>query len=479
MASGMDIDKIVTDLMRAEKLPAQKLYQKKQTLIWSRDEYRNVNKTLSQLMNSADKLRFSTNFSKLNASSSNESVVGATVKSGAKAASYSVQVNKLATSATLIGDELPVGTKFDETILANGTITISNGTANKDIQLGSKTIKSVLNEINNSGLGVRASYDTKNNRISLVSETMGEKSEIELTGDTAAIGFASGVVNKGNNAEVLVNGQSISISNNNLELDGVSLSLKGISSSPVVVNVSKDISAVKNTIMDFVNLYNDTIDKLRSKTSETLFRDYKPLTDEEKSGMTEKQIELWESKAKSGLLRDDSIIEETIYSLRNALAQGLESTGSFKSLSDIGIDFKSFLDGGVTELGKLKIDESKLEQAINDHPEEIVNLFTQVPTADKSNPKERFAQTGFADRIYQTLQIQSSKISKKIGNGTNSEAIDNSYYGNLLKDLNSKILSMDDRLERIETRYYKQFTAMEKAIQQLNNQGSWLSQQLG
>ncbi|MEC0207171.1 flagellar filament capping protein FliD [Paenibacillus lautus] len=479
MASGMDIDKIVTDLMRAEKLPAQKLYQKKQSLIWSRDEYRNVNKTLSQLMNSADKLRFSTNFSKLSASSSNESVVSATVKSGAKAASYSVQVNKLATSATLIGDELPVGTKFDETILANGTITISNGTTDKDIQLGSKTIKSVLTEISNSGLGVRASYDTKNNRITLVSETMGEKSQIELTGDTTALGFANGVVNKGNNAEVLVNGQSISISNNNLELDGVSLSLKGVSSSPVVVNVSKDISAVKNTIMDFVNLYNDTIDKLRSKTSETLFRDYKPLTDEEKSGMTEKQIELWESKAKSGLLRNDSIIEETIYSLRNALAQGLESTGSFKSLSDIGIDFKSFLDGGVTELGKLKIDESKLEQAIIDHPDEIVNLFTQVPTADKSNPKERFAQTGFADRIYQTLQTQSSKISKKIGNGTNSEAVDNSYYGNLLKDLNSKILSMDDRLERIETRYYKQFTAMEKAIQQLNSQGSWLSQQLG
>lgn len=479
MASGMDIDKIVTDLMRAEKLPAQKLYQKKQTLIWSRDEYRNVNKMLSQLTNAADKLRFSSNFSKLGASSSNDSVVSATVKTGAKAASYSIQVNKLATSATLIGDELPVGTKFDETILANGTITISNGTTNKDIELGSKTVKSVLNEINNSGLGVRASYDTKNNRITFVSETMGEKSEIRLTGDTAILGFSNGVINKGDNAEVLVNGQSISIASNSLDLDGVSLSLKGVSSSPVVVNVSKDISAVKNSIMEFVNLYNDTIDKLRSKSSESLFRDYKPLTDEEKSGMTDKQIELWESKAKSGLLRNDSIIEETIYSLRNALAQGLETSGAFKSLSDIGINFKSFLDGGINELGKLKVDEAKLEQAIKDHPDDIVALFTQSPVADKTNPKERFAQTGFADRIYQTLQNQSSKISKKIGNGTNSEAVDDSYYGNLLKDLNSKILSMDDRLERVETRYYKQFTAMEKAIQQLNSQGSWLSQQMG
>lgn len=470
MSSGMDIDKLVSDLMRAEKLPSKKVYQQKQTIIWTRDEYRNVNTTLSKLANAADKLRFATNFTKLTANSSNSSVVEATMKSGAKEASYSIQVNQMATSATMFGAELPSGG-------LSGTITISNGTNDKDISLDAKTPQNVIDEINKSGLGIRASYDSVNNRISLVSSSIGAKSEITLTGDTAQLGFQAGTV-RGDNAEVLVNGQKVEISNNSLELDGVSLKLKGISSGPILVNVNKDTTSVKNTIMDFVNLYNETIDTLRAKSSESVFRDYKPLLDEEKEALTDKQIELWENKAKSGLLRNDSIIEDTINSLRNDLSKALSTTGAFKSLSDIGISFKSFMDGGVSELGKLKIDEAKLEQAINDHPEEVINLFTQTPTANK-NSSEYSEQSGLGDRIYQTLQKQSAKIIKKIGNGTNSETIDNSYYGNLLKNLNSKIVTLDDRLERIENRYYKQFAAMEKALQQLNSQGSWLAQQLG
>ncbi|GAA0137576.1 flagellar hook-associated protein 2 [Paenibacillus sp. YSY-4.3] len=470
MASGMDIDKLVSDLMRAEKLPSKKVYQQKQTVIWTRDQYRNLNTTLSKLTNAADKLRFDSNFTKLKANSSNSSVVEATMKSGAKEASYSIQVNRMATSATMIGDELSNGG-------LSGTITISNGTDSKDITLDSKTPQNVIDEINKSGLGIRANYDTVNNRISLVSSSIGEKSQITLAGDTQQLGFQAGTI-RGDNAEVLVNGQQIEISNNSLELDGVSLKLKGVSSGSILVNVTKDITSVKDTIMNLVNLYNETIDTLRAKSSEPVFRDYKPLLDEEKEAMNEKQVELWENKAKSGLLRNDSIIEDTINSLRNGLAKAFNTTGAFKSLSDIGISFKSFMDGGVSELGKLKIDEAKLERAINDHPEDVINLFTQVPTADK-NSSEYFEQMGFADRIYQALQKQSAKITKKIGNGINSETIDDSYYGNLLKNLNSKILTLDDRLQRTENRYYKQFTAMEKALQQLNSQGSWLAQQLG
>jgi len=472
MASGMDIDKIVTDLMKAEKLPSTKLHQQKQTAIWARDQYRELNTMLSKLMNTADKLRFATNYSKLGATSSNSSVVEATMKTGAKEASYSIQVNRLATSATMIGSEI------SSSAFSSGTITISDGTNPKTITLDSKTPQNVVDEINKLGLGVRASFDSVNNRISLVSTAIGKNSKIELSGDVDLLGLTTGPVN-GDDAEVLVNGKVVNLSNNSLELDGISLKLKGISSGPVLVGVTKDTSSIKNQIMDFVNLYNSTIDSLRAKSSESVYRDFKPLTDEEKESMTDKQIELWESKAKSGLLRNDSIIEETINSLRSNLSKQLETTGSFNSLSDIGISFKSFMDGGVSELGKLKVDEAKLEQAINDNPDAVINLFTQAPTADKSQANERQAQMGFADRIYESLKNQSGKIIKKIGNGTNSELIDNSYYGNLLRDLNSKIRSTEDRLLKVEDRYYKQFIAMEQAIQRLNNQGSWLSQQLG
>lgn len=50
------------------------------------------------------------------------------------------------------------------------------------------------------------------------------------------------------------------------------------------------------------------------------------------------------------------------------------------------------------------------------------------------------------------------------------------------KDLDSLTKRMDtfqDRLKMVETRYYKKFSAMDSAIQKLNNQSGYLSQLLG
>lgn len=49
LASGMDIDKIVGDLMKAERMPLDKLTQKKQYLEWQRDDYREMNTLLQSL----------------------------------------------------------------------------------------------------------------------------------------------------------------------------------------------------------------------------------------------------------------------------------------------------------------------------------------------------------------------------------------------------------------------------------------------
>lgn len=50
------------------------------------------------------------------------------------------------------------------------------------------------------------------------------------------------------------------------------------------------------------------------------------------------------------------------------------------------------------------------------------------------------------------------------------------------KDVTSLSRRIDDlnaQLIRTEDRYYRQFAAMEKFVQQMNSQGSWMMQQLG
>lgn len=48
-----------------------------------------------------------------------------------------------------------------------------------------------------------------------------------------------------------------------------------------------------------------------------------------------------------------------------------------------------------------------------------------------------------------------------------------------MKQLNKQIDTFQDRLTQIEDRYWRQFTAMEKAISQMNEQSDYLMQQFG
>ncbi len=48
-----------------------------------------------------------------------------------------------------------------------------------------------------------------------------------------------------------------------------------------------------------------------------------------------------------------------------------------------------------------------------------------------------------------------------------------------LNTVETDISSMNNRLKQIENRYYTKFTAMEKAIQKMNEQSTYLAQLLG
>ena len=48
LASGMDIDTIVKGLMDAQRVPLDKLYQKKTYTEWQRDDYRTINTAIEE-----------------------------------------------------------------------------------------------------------------------------------------------------------------------------------------------------------------------------------------------------------------------------------------------------------------------------------------------------------------------------------------------------------------------------------------------
>ncbi|KOS04347.1 hypothetical protein AM598_01450, partial [Paenibacillus polymyxa] len=62
---------------------------------------------------------------------------------------------------------------------------------------------------------------------------------------------------------------------------------------------------------------NDLLNTFGSKVKEEKYRDYQPLTDEQKKDMKENDITLWEQKAKSGLLKNDNILSSAVSSMRS------------------------------------------------------------------------------------------------------------------------------------------------------------------
>jgi flagellar hook-associated protein 2 len=64
--SGMDIDQIVSDLVKAQRIPMDRVFQQKVKAEWKRDAYRDVNTKLSRFRNLAFDLTLAGRVSKEN-----------------------------------------------------------------------------------------------------------------------------------------------------------------------------------------------------------------------------------------------------------------------------------------------------------------------------------------------------------------------------------------------------------------------------
>lgn len=125
LASGIDTDTIIKQLMQAERAPVDKLEQKKQTTEWKRDAYREINRSLMTLRNSAVDLSFSRNFYAKTSSSSDESRVS--VVAGPSSGNTAIRIDsveQLATSASAVVKPL---TKSSQQISAVTKLSDLNG----------------------------------------------------------------------------------------------------------------------------------------------------------------------------------------------------------------------------------------------------------------------------------------------------------------------------------------------------------------
>ncbi|KUG02328.1 flagellar hook-associated protein flid [hydrocarbon metagenome] len=485
LASGLDTESIIKDLMKAERTKVDIQYQQKQLLEWRREDYRDINTKLLALRTATWDLKMESSFAGNTVKSANENILTATAAAIAVDGKYSVNVLSLASGVTAASSE-SLGSASGTGTLAqqfgvSGPITFSlegkNGSQSFSFNAENDSLSTVIKQINASGVGITATYDSGVDRLFLTTSDTGSDVKIEIISDqngflrdtlkmyTGALPAEGSPVNlgTGQDAEIEFNGiGGLTFSSNQFTLNGISFDLNTEGST--TITVSNDIDATVDKMKAFIEAYNSVVELISSKLGEERDRDYAPLTDAQKEEMSEDQIATWETKARSGLLKGDSFLNSIYSKLRSVatgVVGGLSVGNAYTSISKLGISTSS----NWKDNGKLYLDEDKLRAALADHPDSVMKLFTGSEGVD-----------GLADQLYDLTSNSMTSLTNKAG--SSSSLADSSYMGKELERINDRIDEWEERLEDLEERYWSQFSAMETALQRLNNQSSWLEQQL-
>ncbi|WP_413374352.1 flagellar filament capping protein FliD [Paenibacillus taichungensis] len=492
MASGMDIESIVKQLMTAEKKPLDKLNQNKQVMEWKREGYRETSVKLVTFAQS----KISDIFSKASAlNAQTTKVTGNTTAVTAKATSSAsgvmdITVGSLAKAASTKSLNAPTntGSETDWGKVLLSDISGVNGAGQVKINGASitidttETLNSFVDKINSTkAAGVTAIYNSSTGEVSITSKTTGAAgNSIELddsinsTGVFSSLGLGAKLAG-GTDSSYIVNGLEMTNSSNTFTLNGVELTLNSVSTQATHIDVSKDTDKIVETVQSFVDAYNELLSFLNTKVNEEKYSKYPPLTSDQKSGMSESEVDLWTNKAKSGMLKRDSILENTISEMRAAMVQGVKlADGTSLNLTQLGIT-----TGGYETKGKLILDQDKLKTALNSNPDIVNDFFA-------TNYSTSFSNTEYtqSDGVFAKMKKISTKAlnslnttagTSKVSSELSAAFINDSIMGNQLRTLDTRISDMESRLTNKENSYYKKFTAMETAINKYNNTSSSLS----
>ena len=404
----------------------------------------------------------------------------------------STQSNKISTGSSLWEnrDKLGLGKYNTKEELNDALKNFTVNGAKIDNITADTTVDGLLTAINNNeDAGVTATYLGSENKFVLSSNEKGEGRKITLgpdpdnpnnKKDDAANLIFGGVSTDGTDGEmsILYNGvqTTITSSSNTFSIDGLDIRAtntfntgSATAEGGVSFTASADTEKVTETVKKFIEAYNAMIDEVRTQATTKPDSNYKPLTDDQKNEMNETSIKNWEDKAKEGILYNSSALKDLDNATQGIFSSMMINGVSYDDLEKIGISFSDDYTAG----GKILFDEEKFKTAMDSDPEKVSDLFTGTH--------------GIVNTIDSTLSTYATRYASRNGNSygvlieeAGSEKLsltltNNSIYKEL-KDMQETITNLQSQLSTEQDRYISQFTQMERLINQMNSQSSYLSQ---
>lgn len=500
LASGMDTESIVSELMKAQRLKATRIERKITKLEWTQEKWKALNtKLYSFYTGPLAKLRLQGTFDTKTASSSNENKVTLTAAGTAPVGTHSLKILQLASAQYVTGSKLGTdqnnnavnsNTKLIDLGLSadtGNTITVDAGNGAQTLTITEKTtVSDLTNMLKKAGLN--ASFDTSQNRFFISSKESGYSNAFSISAagsvDLTLLGLSTitktdngdGTVTVSGGPEItlvgprdskiLYNNAEITSSSNTITVNGLTLTLKGLTAEDetLTLSVSDNTKAVYDTIKDFVKQYNELIKEMNEAYSADSAKGFEPLTDEERAAMSESQIDKWEQKIKDSLLRRDETVSDLLSSMRTILNKPVKIGGKDYSFSTFGISSVNYTEKGLLHIYGDSEDnlasglEDKLMKALTEEPDKVKQVMNSI-----------------AGELY-------DKMTKDMKSTTLRSALtfyNDKQMAKTITEYQDDLKRMEKKLAVIEDRYYKQFAALESAMAKMNSQNASLMSMLG
>jgi len=540
LASGLDTESIITELTKVQSQKVEKVKSDQKKFDMKLDKWKELNKKVVNFYNKTlSNLRYDSSYVKKTTSISNESAATIITSGTAMNGAQTLSVNKLASNGYLTGGKIGSGTVKPTTSLENlsgysatanvhkeavldeegnevtpavtdsdfkNTIRVrfgkepAEGTADTreyvDINIEpGKTVAEAIAAFkdakSSSGYGLNASYDATQGRIYMSSGKSGEDESFAIDFEHSdmrivkALGLdynentdATHVY--GSDSEITLNGATYKSNDNTFDINGLTITAKQVAED-ISIQTSDDTSGIYDMVKGFLKEYNDLIGEMFTLYNADDAKDYAILTKEQKDEMTEEEIEDWNKKIDEGLLSKDPTIFRVMTEMKNIMMKSYDF-GEWDTNKETGeqvqvktsfwsfhIATPGYFEGEEGDRMKWHIygdeddeltssKEDKLKLKIEKDPEIVKKFFKSISSEMYSKLGDLMKSTDFSSAytIYEDKQMK-----KQVSN-----------FKTQLKDEQEKLTKMEDK-------YYDRFAQMEKAMTKLNEQTNSLAGMLG
>lgn len=272
-------------------------------------------------------------------------------------------------------------------------------------------------------------------------------------------------------AKITLNDAEFTSSSNVFNINGLTIKATGTTAAgeSLTISTDTDTQGLYDKIKDFLTEYNSIINELTGLYNADSAKGYEPLTDDEKSEMSDSEVEKWETKIKDAILRNDSTIGGVMNSMTTAMMSSYTVNGKSYSLASFGIHTLGYLNAAKNEQYAYHIDGDEDDSNTSGNTDKLLDMITNNPEDVEEFMKQ------LTSGLYSALDV-------KMKSTTMSSAYTIYNDKQMTRDYNSyttQIKNWETKIEDLENRYYKQFSNMEKQLAKMQSSTSSLTSMFG